>query len=173
MGASRDGWTGSGTVVDGQDQQRSPATTPSGRLPAPAAASSAAGGSDVPAPDKAIRVGQMARQLLDEIREIPLDESGRARLHAAHERSVTELASALSPELTDELCTLMAPLDDDSTPSARELKIVQAQLVGWLEGLFQGIRISMLAEQLDAEQQLADLQSVRNDGETSRRGTYL
>lgn len=159
--------------MDAHDQQRSPVTARSGGQPAASAATSAGAESGVAAPAKVIRVGQMARQLLDEIRDISLDESGRARLQAAHERSVTELASALSPELTDELCTLMAPLDDERSPSAGELKIVQAQLVGWLEGLFQGVRISMLAEQLDAEHQLENIQRGQRESDASRRGTYL
>lgn len=152
--------------MDRSDERRVPMVTRADATPNPAEST---GG--ISAPDKAMRVGQMARQLLEEVRSVTLDESGRARLRAAHERSVRELADALSPELADELCTLMAPIHGDRTPSESELMIVQAQLVGWLEGLFQGVRASVLAQQLSAQHQLDDMR--RGDAEPSRRGTYL
>lgn len=117
----------------------------------------------------------MARHLLDEIRDTALDDAGRERLQAAHERSVTELATALSPELHDELRSLTSPLAPGAVTSDAELRIVQAQLVGWLEGLFHGVRATVAAQQLAARQQLEHMRSAQaaDRGEPERRGTYL
>lgn len=108
---------------------------------------------DVVEPAKALRLGQMAKQLLDELRgdgydATSLDEATRDRLRHIHERSVSELAAVLSPELRDELHDLTPPFTGDDPPSGAELKVVQAQLVGWLEGLFHGVRAAMMADQL-------------------------
>ena len=91
-------------------------------------------------PAKVMRIGSMIKQLLDEVRSAPLDEASRARLRDIHRRSVTELEDGLAPELRDELERLSLPFTDDVVPSDGELRIAQAQLVGWLEGLFHGIQ---------------------------------
>jgi len=106
-------------------------------------------------PAKVMRIGSMIRQLLDEVRSAPLDEKSRARLKDIYETSIVELSAGLSPELSDELATLTTPFADDA-PSEAELRIAQAQLVGWLEGLFHGIQATLFAQQA-AEQQMEEL----------------
>ncbi len=105
-------------------------------------------------PAKVMRIGTMVRQLLEEVRSAPLDEAARGRLAEIHERSIKELEDGLAPSLVAELHRLNLPFSDDATPSEAELRIAQAQLVGWLEGLFHGIQTAMAAQQL-ANQQLA------------------
>lgn len=105
-------------------------------------------------PAKVMRIGSMIKQLLDEVRAAPLDEASRNRLRQVHERSIQELEDGLSPELSEELDRLSLPFSDDVTPSDAELRIAQAQLVGWLEGLFHGIQTALAAQQV-ANQQLA------------------
>ncbi len=107
-------------------------------------------------PAKVMRIGTMIKQLLEEVRAAPLDESGRSRLRDILETSVGELEQALAPELRDELARLTVPFGD-TTPSEAELRIAQAQLVGWLEGLFQGIQTALMAQQLQARQQLEEM----------------
>ncbi len=102
-------------------------------------------------PAKVMRIGSMIKQLLDEVREAPLDEAARARLRQIHQRSITELEDGLAPELVAELDRLSLPFTDDSVPSEAELRIAQAQLVGWLEGLFHGIQTAMFAQQMAAK----------------------
>jgi hypothetical protein len=115
-------------------------------------------GSDgsVQAPAKVLRIGAMVKQLLDEVRRAPLDEAGRARLREIYETSVRELAEGLSDDLRDELSRLTPPFEDEA-PSEAELRIAQAQLVGWLEGLFHGIQATLFAQQMAARQQLEEL----------------
>ena len=109
-------------------------------------------------PAKVMRVGTMLKQLLDEVRSSTLDEASRDRLRDIYETSVRELGSALSPDLRDELGRLALPFsDEDAAPSAAELQIAQAQLVGWLEGLIQGIQATLFAQQMAAQQQLANM----------------
>ena len=96
-------------------------------------------GSMVEQPAKVMRIGTMIKQLLEEVRAAPLDEASRNRVRQIHETSISELEQALAPELRDELERLVSPFTADSTPSDAELRIAQAQLVGWLEGLFHGI----------------------------------
>jgi len=108
-------------------------------------------------PAKVIRVGTMMKQLLDEVRAATLDEASRDRLKEIYETSVTELGSALSADLREELGRLALPFDDDVAPSNDELRIAQAQLVGWLEGLIQGIQAALFAQQMAAQQQLAGM----------------
>src|SRR3954463_14687047 len=91
-------------------------------------------------PAKVMRIGSMIKQLLDEVRAAPLDEASRDRLAGIFEKSVKELSEALSPDLQDELHRLAPPFTGDTVPSEAELRIAQAQLVGWLEGLFHGIQ---------------------------------
>lgn len=105
-------------------------------------------------PAKVMRIGTMLKQLLEEVRTAPLDDAGRTRLASIHERSVKELEDGLAPELVEELHRINLPFDQDSTPTDAELRVAQAQLVGWLEGLFHGIQAAMAAQQM-ANQQLA------------------
>lgn len=102
-------------------------------------------------PAKVMRIGSMIKQLLEEVRSAPLDEAGRARLTQIHARSITELEEGLAPELVDELRRVALPFAEGSTPSDAELRIAQAQLVGWLEGLFHGIQTALVAQQMAAQ----------------------
>jgi hypothetical protein len=130
-------------------------------------------------PAKVMRIGTMVKQLLDEVRQAPLDEAGRIRLREIYEMSVRELASGLSSDLAAELDRMSLPFDD-GVPSEAELRIAQAQLVGWLEGLFHGIQASLMAQQMAARAQLDEMRhrslpSGSGDVEpvTVRPGTYL
>lgn len=107
-------------------------------------------------PAKVMRLGTMIKQLLEEVKDAPLDEAGRARLAEIHRRSLTELERGLSPELVEELERITLPLTEE-TPSEAELRIAQAQLVGWLEGLFHGIQTAIVAQQMAAQQQLQQI----------------
>ena len=123
--------------------------------------SAAPGGDDVAAepreaieqPAKVMRIGTMVKQLLDEVRQAPMDEAGRARLKEIYEQSVRELADGLSPDLVQELDRMALPFDE-KIPSEAELRVAQAQLVGWLEGLFHGIQATLMAQQMAARAQL-------------------
>jgi len=108
-------------------------------------------------PAKVMRIGSMIKQLLEEVRAAPLDEAGRQRLKEIHRRSIVELEDGLAPELRDELERLSLPFDEGTTPSEAELRIAQAQLVGWLEGLFHGIQATLLAQQMAARMQLEQM----------------
>jgi hypothetical protein len=108
-------------------------------------------------PDKVMRIGSMIKQLLEEVRSAPLDEAGRARLRDIHVRSIHELEDGLAPELVEELDRLNLPFTDESVPSEAELRIAQAQLVGWLEGLFHGIQTALFAQQMAARSQLEQM----------------
>jgi len=130
-------------------------------------------------PAKVMRIGSMVKQLLDEVRSAPLDEASRTRLREIYEQSVRELAGALSPDLAAELDRMALPFEG-STPSEGELRIAQAQLVGWLEGLFHGIQATLLAQQMAARAQLEEMRQrglpsgpPGNDGPPARPGTYL
>jgi len=114
-------------------------------------------GEQIEQPAKVMRVGAMMRQLLEQVREIDLDEPSRERMREIYEQSITELSSALSPELHDELLRLSGPFSDVGTPSEAELAVAKAQLVGWLEGLVQGIQATLFAQQVAAQQQLASI----------------
>ena len=107
-------------------------------------------------PAKVMRIGTMIKQLLEEVRAAPLDEAGRARLREIHESSIRELEDGLAPELKDELERLTIPFGGD-VPSEAELRIAQAQLVGWLEGLFHGIQTALFAQQMQARSQLEEM----------------
>ena len=128
-------------------------------------------------PAKVMRIGSMIKQLLDEVRSAPLDEASRDRLAAVYETSVKELSGALSPDLQDELQRLAPPFAGDNTPTEPELRVAQAQLVGWLEGLFHGIQATLFAQQMQARQQLEDMRRQLPAGQmpdgTERPGTYL
>lgn len=114
-------------------------------------------GEQIEQPAKVMRVGAMMRQLLEQVREIDLDQPSRERMRDIYEQSITELSSALSPELHDELLRLSGPFSDVGTPSEAELAVAKAQLVGWLEGLVQGIQATLFAQQVAAQQQLASI----------------
>ncbi|MFL6129605.1 MAG: bacterial proteasome activator family protein [Mycobacteriales bacterium] len=108
-------------------------------------------------PAKVMRIGTMIKQLLEEVRAAPLDEASRARLREIHQTSIKELEDGLSAELREELDRLTLPFEDSSTPSDAELRIAQAQLVGWLEGLFHGIQTALFAQQMAARVQLEEM----------------
>ncbi|MDS0132836.1 MULTISPECIES: bacterial proteasome activator family protein [unclassified Amycolatopsis] len=108
-------------------------------------------------PAKVMRIGTMIKQLLEEVRAAPLDDASRTRVREIHQTSIRELEKALAPELQDELERLVRPFTNDSTPSDAELRIAQAQLVGWLEGLFSGIQTALFAQQMAARVQLEQM----------------
>ncbi len=114
-------------------------------------------GGMVEQPAKVMRIGTMIKQLLEEVRAAPLDEASRARLREIHENSIKELEEGLAPELRDELNRLSLPFTEDTIPSDAELRIAQAQLVGWLEGLFHGIQTALFAQQMAARAQLEQM----------------
>lgn len=109
-------------------------------------------------PAKVMRIGTMIKQLLDEVKSAPLDEAARGRLAAIHERSIKELEDGLAPELVDELERISLPFPEQATPSDAELRIAQAQLVGWLEGLFHGIQTALAAQHAAREHAAAQRQ---------------
>jgi hypothetical protein len=114
-------------------------------------------GAMVEQPAKVMRIGTMIKQLLEEVRSAPLDDASRVRLRSILSSSVRELEDGLAPELRDELNRLSTPFADDTTPTDAELRIAQAQLVGWLEGLFQGIQTALFAQQMAARAQLEQM----------------
>jgi len=143
-------------------------------------------GEAVEQPAKVLRIGSMIKQLLEEVKAAPLDEASRIRLREVYEESVRELSRGLSPDLQDELGRLALPFAE-GTPSEAELRVAQASLVGWLEGLFHGIQATLFAQQMAAR---AQLQEIRQPGlppgptqvpgpegpqpdPTARPGTYL
>jgi hypothetical protein len=115
-------------------------------------------------PAKVMRVGSMIRQLLEEVRAAPLDEKSRARLKQIHKSSIKELEDGLAPELIAELERLSLPFADDDLPSEAELRVAQAQLVGWLEGLFHGIQTTLFAQQMAARAQLEQMRRALPPG---------
>ncbi len=121
-------------------------------------------------PAKVMRIGTMIKQLLDEVRSAPLDDAARARLAEIHERSLHELEEGLSPELVAELHRITLPLAEDAAPSDAELRIAQAQLVGWLEGLFHGIQTALVAQQMAAQAQLTQMRRALPPGHPSVPG---
>ncbi len=131
----------------------------------------------VTAPAKVMRIGSMIKQLLDEVHSMTLDVPSRERLAEIYERSIVELAEALSPDLQEELRMLALPFNDGEVPSDAELRVAKAQLVGWLEGLFHGIQATMFAQQLSIRQQTEQRQiqsgQAPNAQPGDRPGTYL
>ena len=115
-------------------------------------------------PAKVMRIGSMIRQLLDEVRAAPLDEKSRARLKEIHQSSIKELEDGLATELVDELERLSLPFAEDEVPSEAELRVAQAQLVGWLEGLFHGIQTTLFAQQMAARAQLEQMRRALPPG---------
>ena len=114
-------------------------------------------------PAKVMRIGSMIRQLLEEVKSAPLDEASRARLAQIHASSIKELEQGLAPELVEELERLSLPFTSE-TPSDSELRIAQAQLVGWLEGLFHGIQTAIYAQQMAARAQLEQMRRALPPG---------
>ena len=158
----------------------------------PSVAGDGADNGDDPAPEeesitspaKVMRIGSMVKQLLEEVRTAPLDEASRERLAEIYDRSVTELASSLSPDLREELTSLALPFEDGEIPSESELRVAKAQLVGWLEGLFHGIQATLMAQQFAAQRQLQEMRQLPGGGQqmpqqrpqepgSDRPGTYL
>jgi hypothetical protein len=119
------------------------------------------GGADISGmveePAKVMRIGTMIKQLLEEVRAAPLDEASRNRLRDIHAASIRELEEGLSPDLREELERITLPFSEDQTPSDAELRIAQAQLVGWLEGVFHGIQTALFAQQMAARAQLEEM----------------
>ncbi|EIT93249.1 bacterial proteasome activator family protein [Mycobacteroides abscessus] len=132
-------------------------------------------------PAKVMRIGTMIKQLLEEVRAAPLDDASRSRLREIHATSIRELEEGLAPELREELERLALPFNEDTIPSDAELRIAQAQLVGWLEGLFHGIQTALFAQQMAARTQLQQMRkgalppglSVPAQGGGSGTGQYL
>lgn len=110
----------------------------------------------ISSPTKLIRIASMVRTMLDEVRRAPLDDAGRKRLKEIHERSLEELESVLSPDLQQELSEVVLPLTSDD-PTESELRLAQAQVVGWLEGLFHGIQATLFTQQAAAQGQLEQM----------------
>jgi Protein of unknown function (DUF2587) len=127
-------------------------------------------------PAKVLRIGSMVKTLLDEVRQAPLDEKSRTRLREIYEQSIHDLSEGLSPDLVAELDRMALPFDDEA-PSESELRIAQAQLVGWLEGLFHGIQATLVAQQVAARAQLDEMRQRSlpqgPDASAGRPGTYL
>ena len=126
-------------------------------------------------PSKLIRIASMTRAMLEEVREAPLDDAGRIRLRSIYDRSLMELKDVLSEDLVEELDAVFIPIDE-GTPSEAELRVAQAQLVGWLEGLFHGIQASLISQQMAASAQLDRMRqrrSLESEGSETGSGLYL
>lgn len=155
-----------GGMSEHSEQSPDPRVVPGTSAPRPEQQSASSSGTSavqvasIGEPGKLMRIGGMIKQLLDEVRSAPLDAEARARMADIHERSVQELETGLSPELAEELHRIRLPFADGETPSAPELRVAQAQLVGWLEGVFHGLQAAMAAQQL-ANQQLAQQMAMR------------
>lgn len=169
-------------MADDENQVEHGELIPSG---APGAGAEGEGGDEdeaneyVSEPAKVMRVGSMIKQLLEEVRSTTLDEPSRVRLREIYDTSIRELGSALSPDLRAELERLAFPFVGDGTPTEIELRMAQAQLVGWLEGLFHGIQATLFAQQMAARQQLENMRGQLPPGAgpggptEERPGTYL
>ena len=168
-------------MTEGIPMSDQPVPVEHGELIEPVEASLAVSETEaVEQPAKVMRIGSMVKQLLDEVRSAPLDEASRDRLRAIYDESISELAKALSPDLQDELRRLAPPFAAGTVPSEGELRVAQAQLVGWLEGLFHGIQATLFAQQLAARQQLENMRGQLPPGAApgggpveERPGTYL
>ncbi|WP_106536477.1 bacterial proteasome activator family protein [Haloactinopolyspora alba] len=115
-------------------------------------------------PAKVMRIGSMIKQLLDEVKAAPLDDASRRRLGEIHRASLDELEDGLAPELVQELERLALPFNQDAVPTDAELRVAQAQLVGWLEGLFHGIQTTLFAQQMAARAQLEQMRRALPPG---------
>jgi hypothetical protein len=172
-------WHHRGMVSDAEPVGSGGAVAPDEVIPAasPEGALQVAGGETVERPAKVMRIGSMVKSLLEEVRQAPLDEAGRARLREIYDQSVRELATTLSPDLAAELESVAIPFDEDRVPSEAELRVAQAQLVGWLEGLFHGIQAALMAQQMAARAQLDEMRQrgLPSPGTSidGRPGNYL
>jgi hypothetical protein len=170
---------GTGEQEGGQEGERQvviigPDGQPMGAMTESALAMAASGQDDesdgrsvsdlVEQPAKVMRIGSMIRQLLEEVKSAPLDEASRNRLKEIHKASIHELEDGLAPELVEELERLTLPFSDDQTPTDGELRIAQAQLVGWLEGLFHGIQTAIYAQQVSARAQFEQMRRALPGG---------
>ena len=160
------------TANDPRRESHSAATRPTGEVieagtGSPGVSRDSDDGDDITAmveqPAKVMRIGTMIKQLLEEVRAAPLDEAGRQRLREIHESSIKELEQGLSPELREELDRLTLPFGT-GVPSEAELRIAQAQLVGWLEGVFHGIQTALFAQQMAARAQLEEMRRALPPG---------
>lgn len=157
--AAQDASTGPSADGPGHDEHRR-VVTPDGTEVAPAGGGEDADddeSSRIEEPAKVMRIGGMIKRLLDEVRDAPLDDAARTRLAEIHERSISELEDGLSPDLVEELRRITLPFTDEAVPSDAELRVAQAQLVGWLEGLFHGIQTALVAQQMAAQAQLSQM----------------
>ena len=164
--SSRPGSGAPGADPQEGDQQRVVVVTQDGMgvAPHPDDDDAAANPADlVEQPAKVMRIGSMIKQLLEEVRNAPLDEAGRIRLAEIHRRSIEELKDGLAPELIEELERIALPFGENA-PTDAELRIAQAQLVGWLEGLFHGIQTALFAQQMAAQAQLAEMRRALPPG---------
>jgi hypothetical protein len=163
-----------------------PEVVPTDGSGAPEPAAEEAERESISQPGKVMRVGSMIKQLLDEVRQADLDEASRSRLREVYQLAVQEVSEALSPDLQEELGRFSLPfLEGDQVPSDAELRVAQAQLVGWLEGLFTGIQATLFAQQMAARQQLEQMRGqlppgagspgsgAGNESASERPGTYL
>jgi hypothetical protein len=153
---------GSGSERPQQVVVVGPDGRPVGSMPMPASQDDDGGGAldvneMVEQPAKVMRIGTMIKQLLEEVRAAPLDEASRNRLRDVHAASIRELEQGLAPELREELERITLPFNEGETPSDAELRIAQAQLVGWLEGVFHGIQTALFAQQMAARAQLEEM----------------
>ena len=141
-----------------------------------AATDSVAPRESVSEPAKVLRIGSMVKTLLEEVRQAPLDEKSRTRLREIYEQSIHDLSEGLSPDLAAELERMALPFDEGA-PSESELRIAQAQLVGWLEGLFHGIQATLMSQQMAARSQLEEMRQrglpPAGESSNSRPGAYL
>ena len=174
---------GAGDGRDGQDEPTGhvvivgPDGQPVGSMPASALQAAPEENSSeddltrlVEQPAKVMRIGSMIRQLLEEVKAAPLDDASRKRLKEIHRNSIKELETGLAPELVEELERLTLPFTGDETPSDAELRISQAQLVGWLEGLFHGIQTAIYAQQMAARAQFEQIRRALPPGVTIATG---
>jgi hypothetical protein len=156
---------GNGTERPQQVVVVGPDGRPVGAMPMPAAMDDGGDGEGgrldvnemVEQPAKVMRIGTMIKQLLEEVRAAPLDDASRNRLRDIHESSIRELEQGLAPELREELERITLPFAEGETPTDAELRIAQAQLVGWLEGVFHGIQTALFAQQMAARAQLEEM----------------
>jgi hypothetical protein len=167
---------------DPSGEPLTPEVVPSDGAAAPEAGADEPERESISQPGKVMRVGSMIKQLLDEVRQADLDEASRSRLREVYQLAVQEVSEALSPDLQEELGRFSLPfLEGDQVPSEAELRVAQAQLVGWLEGLFTGIQATLFAPQMAARQQLEQMRGQLPAGAAppgsepggERPGTYL
>ena len=129
----------------------------------------------ISSPTKLIRLASMTRALLDEVRQAPLDEAGRERLAVVHDQTLDQLRGMMSEELIEEFNSIFVPFDEPDEATESELRLAQAQLIGWLEGLFHGIQASLMSQQMAAKAQLAEMQRQvpQTTGGDDSSGMYL